>query len=81
MAFRQKSIHQMRAEKTRAASYDRNGMRMRSHIWVYLAIDRKIASTKQTFVIPSGVEESLDSILRSIRKYKMRSFDFAQDDR
>ena len=48
---------------------------------LYLAIDPKIASTKQTFVIPSGVEESLDSILRSIRKYKMRFFDFAQDDR
>ena len=74
VAFRQKSVHQMRAEKTRTAGDDGNGMGTRRHMWLYLAIDPKIASTKQTFVIPSGVEESLDSILRSIRKYKMRFF-------
>jgi hypothetical protein len=67
----------MRTEKTGTASYDRNGMGTRSHIRMYLAIDPKIASTKQTFVIPSGVEESLETMLRTICEYKMRSFDFA----
>jgi hypothetical protein len=62
----------MRAEKTRATGDDGNGMGTRSHMRLYLAMDQKIASTKQTFVIPNGVEESLDSILRSIHKYKMR---------
>jgi hypothetical protein len=71
----------MRAEKTRTAGDDGNGMGTRSHMRLYLAIHPKIASTKQTFVIPSGVEESLDSMLRSVRRYKMRSFDFVQDDR
>ena len=82
MAFGQKPIYQMRAEETRAAGH--NGNRLGwggSHIRLYLAVDLKIASTKQTFVIPSGVEESLESMLRSIGEYKMRSFDFAQDDR
>ena len=80
MSFGQKAVHQMRAEKTRATSDDGNRKGTGSHMRLYLATGPKIASTKQTFVIPSGVEESLDS-LRSIRKDKMRSFDFAQDDR
>ena len=80
MTCGQKSVHQMRAEKARTAGDDGNGMGTRSHTRLYLATAPKIASTKQTFVIPSGVEESLDG-LRSIRRGKMRSFDFAQDDR
>ena len=46
VTFRQKSIHQVRAEKTRPASDDGNRLGMDRHIWVYLAIDLKIASTK-----------------------------------
>ena len=71
----------MRAEKTGTAGDDGNGMGTRSHIRVYLAVDPKIASTKQTFVIPSEVEESLESMLRIIGEYKVRSCDFARNDR
>jgi len=48
---------------------------------LYLAVSQKMASKKQTFVIPSGVEESPETMPRSIGEYKMRSFDFAQDDK
>src|SRR5438093_6470055 len=55
MTFCQKSINQMRAEKTRTASDNRNGMRTRSHIRVYLAASQTNGE-QETFVISSEVE-------------------------
>jgi len=46
LALGQKSVHQMRAEKTSATGDDGNGMGTRSHMRLYLAIHPKIASTK-----------------------------------
>src|SRR5260370_7254260 len=53
VTFGEKSIDQMRSQKTRATGNNRNGFGfLLGHSRIYLSPDEPIASTKQSFIIP-----------------------------